>query len=117
MCAGVRLGFQERSSPVIADTAAAAADVPPFPTRPPEADARADSSAEAATSTQEPRFEPASSRWLSTPIEATRIAWGFAGGERVRGRVGAAVVAGSRDHGDASCERVGDGVVQRLRLR
>ena len=28
-------------------------------------------------STQEPRFEPASNRWLFAPIEATRIACGF----------------------------------------
>ena len=75
-CAGVRAALQESSSPLIADTAAAAAEVPPLPTGA-APDPCADSSAEAATSTQAPRFEPASSRWLSVSIEATRITCGF----------------------------------------
>ena len=74
MCAGVSAGLQERSRPLIADTAAAAAEVPPVGAEPSPLD---DSSAEAATSTQAPRFEFPSSVWLSVPIEATRIASGF----------------------------------------
>ena len=112
MCAGVSAGLQERSRPLIADTAAAAAEVPPVGRR-----------------AQAPGRQLGRSRDVDpgaavrVPVESVALGAdrGDANrlrvrrGERVRGRIGTAVVAGARDDCDAASDGVRECSVQRRR--